>query len=136
MQVRSLGREDPLEDSMATHSSMLAWRMSWTEEPGGLPSIGITQSWTSLKRLSTGLAQAVPTSSHVRIIPGEDSHGWGGWGWDTEHLPKRLLVLLPRVHTPWGSHGYGQEEEPAALGLSHRNPRASLGQPLPPAHST
>ena len=40
--VRSLGREDPLEEGMATHSSMLAWRMPWTEEPGGLPSIGVT----------------------------------------------------------------------------------------------
>ena len=40
MQVRSLGREDPLEDGMATHSSMLAWRMSWTEEPGRLQSMG------------------------------------------------------------------------------------------------
>ena len=36
MQVRSLGQEDPLEESMATHSSILAWRIPWTEEPGGL----------------------------------------------------------------------------------------------------
>ena len=34
-QVRSLSWEDPLEDSVATHSSILAWRISWTEEPGG-----------------------------------------------------------------------------------------------------
>ena len=40
MQVRSLGREDSLEEGMATHSSVLAWRISWTEEPGGLQSIG------------------------------------------------------------------------------------------------
>ena len=38
--VRSLGREDPLEKEMATHSSILAWRIPWTEEPGGLQSIG------------------------------------------------------------------------------------------------
>ena len=37
--VRSLGREDPLEQDMATHSSILAWRIPWTEEPGGLQSI-------------------------------------------------------------------------------------------------
>ena len=37
--VRSLGREDPLEKEMATHSSILAWRIPWTEEPGGLQSI-------------------------------------------------------------------------------------------------
>ena len=37
--VRSLGREDPLEKEMATHSSVLAWRISWTEEPSGLHSM-------------------------------------------------------------------------------------------------
>ena len=39
-QVRSLGREDPLEKEMATHSSTLAWKIPWTEEPGRLPSMG------------------------------------------------------------------------------------------------
>ena len=39
--VRSLGREDPLEEGLATHSSTLAWRIPWTEEPGGLQSIGL-----------------------------------------------------------------------------------------------
>ena len=38
--VPSLGREDPLEEGMATHSSILAWRIPWTEEPGGLQSMG------------------------------------------------------------------------------------------------
>ena len=44
-QVRSLGGEDPLEEGMATHSSIVAWRIPWTEEPGGLQSIG-SQSQT------------------------------------------------------------------------------------------
>ena len=39
-QVQSLGGEDPLEKEVATHSSILAWRIPWTEEPGGLQSIG------------------------------------------------------------------------------------------------
>ena len=39
--VRSLGWEDPLEKEMATHSSILAWKISWTEEPGGLKSMGL-----------------------------------------------------------------------------------------------
>ena len=38
--VRSLGGEDPLEESMTTHSSILAWRIPWTEEPGRLQSMG------------------------------------------------------------------------------------------------
>ena len=44
-QVRSLDQEDSLEKEMATHSSTLAWRIPWTEEPGGLQSMGL-QSWT------------------------------------------------------------------------------------------
>ena len=40
IQVQSLGWEDPLEKGMATHSSILAWRILWTEEPGGLQSMG------------------------------------------------------------------------------------------------
>ena len=39
--VRFLGWEDPLEEGMATHSSILAWRIPWTEEPGGLQSKGL-----------------------------------------------------------------------------------------------
>ena len=41
MQVQSLGQEDPLEEGMATHSDIFAWRIPWTEEPGGLKSIGL-----------------------------------------------------------------------------------------------
>ena len=40
MQVRTLGQEDPLEEGMATYSNILAWRTPWTEEPGGLQSMG------------------------------------------------------------------------------------------------
>ena len=39
--VQSLGWEDPLEKEMATHSSILSWRIPWTEEPGGLQSMGL-----------------------------------------------------------------------------------------------
>ena len=49
---RSLGQEDPLKKGMATHSSILAWRIPWTEEPGGLQSMGLQKSWTPLKQLS------------------------------------------------------------------------------------
>ena len=41
MRVGSLGQDDPLEQEMATYSSILAWRIPWTEEPGGLQSIGL-----------------------------------------------------------------------------------------------
>ena len=45
--VQSLGQEDPLEEDMANYSSILAWKIPWTEEPGRLQSMGL-QSWTRL----------------------------------------------------------------------------------------
>ena len=47
-QVQSLGQEDPLEKEMATHSSILAWKIPWTEEPGRLQSMGVTKSQIGL----------------------------------------------------------------------------------------
>ena len=44
--VQSLGWGDPLGEGMATHSSILAWRIPWTEEPGSLQSLGVTKSQT------------------------------------------------------------------------------------------
>ena len=46
--VQSLGRENPLEKEMATHSSILAWRIPWTEEPSGLQSVESPKSRTQL----------------------------------------------------------------------------------------
>ena len=56
MRVRSLGQEDPLEEEMATHPRIPAWRIPWTEEPGGLQSMG-SQSQTR-RRLSTHTSKA------------------------------------------------------------------------------
>ena len=49
--VGSLGWEDPLEEGVATHSSILAWKILWTEKPGGLQSVGL-QSRSRLRQLS------------------------------------------------------------------------------------
>ena len=48
VRVRSLGWEDPLEEEMETQSSILVWETPWTEEPGGLQSMGSGESWTQL----------------------------------------------------------------------------------------
>ena len=47
MQVQPLGWEDPLEEEMATHSCILAWKIPWTEEPGELESVGFAESDTT-----------------------------------------------------------------------------------------
>ena len=74
MQIPSLGREYPLEEGMASCSSILAWRIPWTEKPGRLQSIGL-QSWAWLKRLSTctyvqrenGKGRSYPVFSHLAL---------------------------------------------------------------------
>ena len=53
MQVQSLGREDPLEEGVVTHSSILVWRMPQSEEAGGLQSMGLQKSWTWLSDQAT-----------------------------------------------------------------------------------
>ena len=61
--VRSLGQEDPLEKGMTTHSSILAWRIPWTEEPGGLQSRG-TQELNTTEQLTLSLITTeAPTSN-------------------------------------------------------------------------
>ena len=70
MQVQNLSWEDPLEEDMATHSSILAWKIPWTEEPGGLQSRG-------LQRLGHDWAIA-----HARSVAGTPSPWlWGGGHW-------------------------------------------------------
>ena len=66
MWVQSLGQENPLEEGMATHSSILAWEISWTEDPGGLRFTGM-QSQTWLKRLSP------PAGCHIFSSMGQAS---------------------------------------------------------------
>ena len=69
--VRSLGREDPLEKEMATHSSILAWRIPWTEELGGLQSTGRKESDTT-ERLHF-------TFSKLNICVKVGTDGWVDW---------------------------------------------------------
>ena len=75
--VQSLGREDPLEKEMATHSSILAWRIPWTEEPGRLQSMGsrrVGHDWaTSLSALHTCIhsfpnSLPIPMGSFFNVI--------------------------------------------------------------------
>ena len=92
--VWSLGREDPLKTGMATHSSILAWRIPWTEEAGGLQSLGL-QSQTR-QRLTHAETQPQITKEvefrsekavgkRLRKLGQEEyfseNLGWWGWGW-------------------------------------------------------
>ena len=81
MRIRSLSQEDPLEEGMATHSSVLACRIPWTEEPGGLQSMGL-QSWT---RLNIQIAQILINDV---LFWKEQSRFWGELGY--HHLRMML----------------------------------------------
>ena len=65
MWVQSLGREDALEEGMATHSIILTWRIPWTEEPGGLQFIGsqrVGHNWSDLACLTIVLSADIRSS--------------------------------------------------------------------------
>ena len=67
-QVQSPGGEDPLEEEMAVHSSILAWRLPWTEEPGGLPSVGSHRESDTTERLILSLPLLCSSSSPGPLI--------------------------------------------------------------------
>ena len=75
-QVWSLGREDPLEEGMATHSSILAWEIPWTEEPGRLQSMQsqrVRQDWSDWAQYSRGEPSPAtiwcqPSETHIRLL--------------------------------------------------------------------
>ena len=74
MQVRSLTQEDSLEEEMTTHFSILAWRIPWTEEPGGLQSMWLqSQTWLEQFSIHAGTCMVI-----VKITPPTPWQFWGG----------------------------------------------------------
>ena len=67
-QVQSLGREEPPEEGMATHSSILTWKVPWTDEPGGLQSVGLqSQTWLSMHIASKVIIDTVGLISTIFV---------------------------------------------------------------------
>ena len=67
-QIRSLGQEDPLEEGMATHSSILAWRIPWTEEPGRLQSTGSQRVGHDWATVTYSLNLSVASPPHCAYV--------------------------------------------------------------------
>ena len=91
MQVQSQGREDPLEEGMTTPSNILAWKIPWTEEPGGLQSIGsqrVRHKWSGLAHTHT----LSSNSSH--ILDSSLEYGVGRPPWQTPTSVSSLTFLL------------------------------------------
>ena len=105
--VHSLGWEDPLEEGMTTHFSILAWRIPWTGGSGELQFMGSKKSWTQLKGLSRHTHSCV-AGRRVKLGLGGRDEGPGS-GSDLDHVPQGRLstcpsYLLPWVQIPW-AHG-------------------------------
>ena len=100
MQVRSLGWEDTLEEDMATYSSILAWRIPWTEEPGGLQSMGSQKSWQDLATKQTKSKNNEPDrlpGSTARTLP--DHQGKGSVS--LSHCPRKCSRHLETYSEAW-----------------------------------
>ena len=107
MRVRSLGREDPLEEGMATHSSILAWRIPWTEEPGGLQFTGpqrVGYNWSDLAR-----------SMHIIMVLG--NFCLGKWSRRRNTLTTNTQWDGPRQIETIGHLTYGQRAWEQGTGL-------------------
>ena len=114
-QAQSLGWEDPLEEGMATHSSFLAWRIPWTEEPSGLESIGphrVQHGWRDLALVSSSpvfFLCWIPLKSQVQDYLGP--------------CPKRIYRLMGETVKIW------------ALDHNRREPLMCCGHKLEAPHS-
>ena len=97
-QVQSLGREDPLEKEMATHSTVLAWKIPWTEEPGGLQSVG-SQSQTRLSDFTFTLL--IHVSEEWSLVRGR--------------LSSYITLMVNISGTPWGPAPQASQEWRAHL---------------------
>ena len=110
-QVRSLGREDPLVKGMATHSSILAWRIPWTEEPGGLQSTGLQRvghdratSLSFFHFLGLSTLQGLPWCLSAKESTCQcRRHSFDPW---VGKIPWRRKWQPPPVFLPGESHGW------------------------------
>ena len=104
MRVWSLGQEDPLEKEMATHSSILAWEIPWTEEPGRLQVMGSQKSWTWLSNETTtpkGPLMCVRNLSWAKL----KSYRHFNAGVCSSCHPQGLLVLPGECRSPIVTRG-------------------------------
>ena len=105
MQIQSLIQEDPLEKDMATHSSILAWEIPWTEQRGGLHSMGsqrVGYDWAT--KHSQNIARDFPGGTVVKTLP-PNTKGTGSvsaWGTQVSHASGYgqnffLLILKTQI---------------------------------------
>ena len=120
MEVQSLGQENPLKKERATHSSILAWRIPWTEEPGellGIAKVGrdwATDTFTSLPLLSSLAAWQLPERSYLTLFSRWMPYTWQsswhtagrhlgeaplcGWVWRIKNNLSGMVSMVEAIH--------------------------------------
>ena len=88
MWIQSLGQEDPLEEGMAAHSSIIAWRIPWSEEPGGPQSL-------ASQRVGRKKVETTSQLGFVCCEAGKDVNGIVNIGTHSRKLPLSILMPLP-----------------------------------------
>ena len=88
-QAGSLGREDPLEKGMANHYKILAWRLTWTEEPCVLQAIGLQR----VKRFSKDNTEAKPWTDRIHRLTHQSREACGMWQQKTRKFHQLLLLM-------------------------------------------
>jgi len=123
--VSSLGRKDPLEEEVAACSSILAWRIPWTEEPGGLQSMGswrVGHDWAT-EDMNTKTLSIIVSDS--RSHSGRWEHGvlglmwaWGFWSFFSYSFLELLFLLGASFHSHMHSLVWSQRLEGTLLQMS------------------
>ena len=104
-QVQSLGQEDPLEKGMATHSSILAWRIPWTEDLGKLQSMGsqrVRQDWvTNTNVFKWEFKSCITSLKDLHLNRYVGSNYWGSWFPSPRILCPDPLCVFDSLFNPW-----------------------------------
>ena len=113
MQVQFLGREDPLEEGMATHSRILAWRIPWTEEPGGLQPKGsqrVGHDWVSKHPWTHACAVGANSGQKIQRDQKPNCHFWEAWSKNRVWEVKTAYLGMPTAHHT--TKGVGKSPKP------------------------
>ena len=103
IRVQSLGPEDLLEKEMATHSSILAWKIPWMEEPGRLRSMGsqrVGHDWATSLFTFCSRVRVFSFMYFEGVVGVAATHGPAAWAPTAQQRPSRVLL-----HSPWGPLG-------------------------------
>ena len=124
--VQSLGREDPLEKELATHSSTLAWRIPWREEPGRLQSMGSQRVgcyWATKLSFFSFLSTIHITSQVALEVKNPPGNGFDSW---VRKIPWRRSTIHLTMWIMWSDFSQPQGQAPFSMFRVNRGPSSLI----------